>query len=177
MKLNNLLRFIFIGLNSSMVIAHAASPATATFQVLITINKACNVVAGAASNINFGIVNSTANANTASNTINVQCARTVPYYIGLAPSAANGGTTTGSGAMSSMNNASTNSDKVPYQLNQTSATGPVWGNTATTATSQGNGVAGVGTGLPQPYTVYATVPSANYAPDSYADTVTVNVNF
>ncbi|KLV67072.1 hypothetical protein SK36_01791 [Citrobacter sp. MGH106] len=78
--------------------------------------------------------------------------------------------------MSSVANAATNSDKVPYQLNQTSATGPVWGNTATT-TSVGNGVASIGTGQGQNFTVYATAPSANFTPDDYADTVTVNVNY
>lgn len=102
--------------------------------------------------------------------------KTTPYFIGLAPSAANGGTTTGSGAMSSVANAATNTDKVPYQLNRTSATGPVWGNTATD-TAPGNGVAATGTGLVQTFTVYATAPSANFTPDDYADTVTVNVNY
>jgi spore coat protein U-like protein len=65
---------------------------------------------------------------------------------------------------------------VPYQLNSVSNTGPVWGNTAT-ATTVGNGVAGTGTGISQPIPVYATVPSANFTPDTYTDTVTVNVNF
>jgi len=78
--------------------------------------------------------------------------------------------------MSSVANAATNTDKVPYQLNRTSATGPVWGNTATD-TAPGNGVAATGTGLAQTYTVYATAPSANFTPDDYADTVTVNVNY
>jgi spore coat protein U-like protein len=38
-------------------------------------------------------------------------------------------------------------------------------------------VAGTGTGAAQTYTVYATATSTNFAPDSYADTVTVNVNY
>jgi spore coat protein U-like protein len=29
----------------------------------------------------------------------------------------------------------------------------------------------------QTFTVYATAPSANFTPDDYADTVTVNVNY
>ncbi|AIY41364.1 Sigma-fimbriae tip adhesin [Collimonas arenae] len=154
--------------------ATAASPATATFQVLITIQKACSVTAGAASNINLGTVSSSAVNTTGTNTISVTCSKLTPYYVGLAPSAANGGTTTGSGAMSTTDAIS--ADLVPYQLNQTSATGPVWGNTAT-STTVGNGVAGTGTGLPQSLNVYATAASANFTPDSYADTVTVNVNF
>ncbi|EHM50875.1 spore Coat Protein U domain protein [Yokenella regensburgei ATCC 43003] len=78
--------------------------------------------------------------------------------------------------MASSTNPVTNTDKIPYQLNQTSATGPVWGNTATTS-AVGNGVAGTGTGLAQTITVYATVANADFTPDSYADTVTVNVNY
>ncbi|WAT01882.1 spore coat U domain-containing protein [Rouxiella chamberiensis] len=149
---------------------------TANFQVLITILKSCAVTAGAAANINLGSVDAGAASTAANNTITVNCSRTTPYYIGLAPSTANGGNTTGAGSMSSVGNAATNTDKVPYQLYQTSATGPVWGNTAT-ATAVGNGVAGTGTGAAQTYNVYANATNTNFAPDSYADTVTVNVNY
>lgn len=157
--------------------AEAASPATATFQVLIVIQKACTVTAGAGSNINLGTVASTALNTTGSNTISVICSKTTPYYVGLAPSAANGGTTTGSGAMSTADALPGNTDKVPYQLSSTPGpAGTIWGNTAT-STTVGNGVAGTGTGVAQPLTVYATAATANFTPDSYADTVTVNVNF
>lgn len=155
----------------------AASPATATFQVLIVIQKACTVTAGAASNINLGTVNATAVNTTGSNTISVLCSKTTPYFVGLAPSVANGGNTTGGGNMISTTNPVTNTDKVPYQLSSTAGpAGTPWGNTAT-STSVGNGVAGTGTGAAQSLTVYATAPSADFTPDSYADTVTVNVNF
>lgn len=166
---------LFCGAFSIIPAANAAST-SGTFQVLMTIQKACTVTAGSASNITLGPVNTTTTNTSASNTISINCSKTPPYFIGLAPSAANGGTPTGSGAMSSVANAANNTDKVPYQLNQTSATGPVWGNTAT-ATTVGNGVASQGTGLLQSFTVYATAPSANFTPDDYADTVTVNVNY
>lgn len=166
---------LFCGAFSIIPAANAAST-SGTFQVLMTIQKACTVTAGSASNITLGPVNTTATNTSASNTISINCSKTTPYFIGLAPSAANGGTPTGSGAMSSVANAANNTDKVPYQLNQTSATGPVWGNTVT-ATTVGNGVASQGTGLLQSFTVYATAPSANFTPDDYADTVTVNVNY
>lgn len=156
---------------------HAASPATATFQVLIVIQKACSVTAGAGSNINLGTVAATALNTTGSNTISVTCSKTTPYFVGLAPSAANGGTTTGSGGMSTADALAGNTDKVPYQLTSTPGpSGTVWGNTAT-STAAGNGVAGIGTGTAQALTVYATAATANFTPDSYADTVTVNVNF
>ncbi|HEY9133917.1 MAG TPA: spore coat protein U domain-containing protein [Dyella sp.] len=166
--------FVISGFSLS---THAASPATATFQVLMTIQKACSVTAGASSNINLGTVDSTAVDTTGSNTISVTCSKATPYFVGLAPSAANGGTTTGSGAMSTADALPGNTDKVPYQLTSTPGpSGTVWGNTAT-STTVGNGVAGTGTGTAQSLTVYATAPSANFTPDSYADTVTVNVNF
>lgn len=90
-----------------------ASTATSTFQVLITIAKACTVTAGPSSNINLGSVNSSATNTTGNSTIYVNCSKTTPYFIGLAPSTANGGSTTGAGAMSSVANSSTNTDKVP----------------------------------------------------------------
>lgn len=148
----------------------SAAVANANFQITITIQKACSVTAGAGSNINLGTVASTAPNTSGTSNISVTCSKTTPYFIGLAPSNNN---TTGAGVMSGTG---TNTDKVPYQLNSVSNTGPVWGNTAT-ATTVGNGVAGIGTGLPQPIPVYATAPSANFTPDTYTDTVTVNVNF
>ncbi|MFB0711511.1 spore coat U domain-containing protein [Buttiauxella noackiae] len=150
--------------------------ATNTFQVQITITASCIVTTGAGANINLGSVGSNATNTTGNSSFTVQCSRTTPYFIGLAPSTVNGGNTTGAGAMSSVANSGTNNDKVPYQLHQTSGTGPVWGNTATTI-AVGNGVGGTGSGLAQTYTVYAVAASANFAPDSYADTVTVNVNY
>ncbi|EMF0717972.1 spore coat protein U domain-containing protein [Citrobacter freundii] len=166
---------LFCTVFSTTSVANAAT-ANGTFQVLMTIQKACTVTAGSASNITLGPVNTTATNTNGSNTISINCSKTTPYFIGLAPSTTNGGNTTGGGAMSSVANSATNTDKVPYQLNQTSATGPVWGNTAT-ATSVGNGVASIGTGQGQNFTVYATAPSANFTPDDYADVVTVTVNY
>ena len=86
---------------SIISVANAAT-VNGTFQVLMTIQKACTVTAGSASNITLGPVNTTATNTSASNTISINCSKTTPYFIGLAPSAANGGTTTGSGAMSGM---------------------------------------------------------------------------
>lgn len=157
----------------------ATSPATATFQVLMKINKACTVTAGSASNIQIGAVggvDSNSGSNNGNNTINVTCSKTTPYYVGLAPSTANGGTANGTGNMVSVANSATNTDKVPYTLYQDSSFGTIWGNTAT-STTVGNGKGGTGTGVAQGITVYAQAPSANFTPDSYADTVTVNVNF
>jgi spore coat protein U-like protein len=152
------------------VTANAASPATATFQVLLTITKACSVTAGTGSNVSLGSVTSTATNTQGTNNISVTCSKTTPYYIGLAPSNAS---TTGAGVMSGT--ISGNTDTVPYQLYSGTGT-TLWGNTAT-STAVGNGVGNTGTGLAQSIAVYATAPGANYTPDAYKDTVTVNVNY
>ena len=167
-------RALFVGLalvSAMMTTPAMADTATSTFQVTVTIQKACTVTAGAASNISLGTVASTATNVAGNNTISVNCSKTTPYYIGLAPSNAN---TAGLGAMAGTG---ANADKVGYQLRSTAGTsGTIWGNTAT-ASSVGNGVAGTGTGANQSHTVYVTVPSANFTPDTYTDTVTVNVNY
>jgi spore coat protein U-like protein len=152
---------------SAVTATAATSPVTATFQVKMTIQKACTVTAGSGSDIDLGTVDSTAVDTSSSNTISVTCSNTTPYYVGLAPSNAN---TAGAGTM-----AGTSGDNVPYQLYSDAGT-TIWGNTAT-STAVGNGVAGTGTGSAQSLTVYATAPSANFTPGDYADTVTVNVNF
>ena len=151
--------------------AAMAATSGGSFQVLITVAKACSVTAGNASNINFGTVDSSVTGLVASSNISVTCSKTTPYNVGLMPSNTN---TVGAGVMKSPVLA--NTDTVAYQLRSVSATGPVWGNTAT-PTAVGNGVAGTGTGVAQVIPVFATVANANVTPDSYSDTVTVTVNY
>ena len=70
-----------------------------------------------------------------------------------------------------------NTDKVPYQLRSTTGLGgAVWGNTAT-STTVGNGVADFGTGSNKTHEVFITVSTADFKPDNYSDTVTINVNY
>ena len=147
----------------------ALNTGSAAFVASATVQKACVVTAN---NVNLGAVPSTAINTTASNTLNATCSNGTPYFVGLAPS---NGSTTGAGVMKGT--LGSNTDKVPYQLSSTPGpSGTPWGNTAT-STTPGNGMAGTGSGLVQSLTVYATAPSANYTPDSYSDTVTVNVNY
>jgi len=141
------------------------------FTVTATVSKSCTVTAGAASTIDLGSVAYTAVNTSASSSIGVTCSNSTPYYVGLSPNST--ASTSGAGAMSGTGS---NTDKVPYQLYSNASLSSVWGNTAT-STSVGNGVAGTGTGSPQTIPVYVKVPSANHAPDSYSDTVTVNVNY
>jgi len=139
-----------------------------TLNVTATVANACTVTA---SNLALGNVAATSTSIAGSTTISVNCPNGTAYYIGLAPSNSN---TAGSGVLSGTGG---NTDQVPYQLSSTAGpSGTVWGNTAT-ASSVGNGVSGTGTGASQTHTVYVTVPSANYTPDTYTDTVTVTVNY
>ncbi|MEO7128293.1 MAG: spore coat U domain-containing protein [Rhodoferax sp.] len=142
------------------------------FTVSATVTKQCTVTAGSASNINLGSVPSTQTNISGNNTISVSCSNTTPYFIGLSPNST--GFTTGAGTMSGA--ISGNTDKVPYQLYSNAGLTTMWGNTAT-STTVGNGVKGTGTGIAQSITVYAKVTNANFTPDSYSDTVTVNVNY
>jgi spore coat protein U-like protein len=139
------------------------------FNVTATVANVCAVSAGAI--LNFGTVASTATNLSGSNTITVACPSGTAYYVGLAPS---NGNTAGAGTMKGTGS---NPDQVPYQLRSAAGmNGKIWGNTAT-STKVGNGVAGNGNGSGQSLTVYATTPNANFRPDTYTDTVTINVNY
>lgn len=139
------------------------------FNVTATVLASCMVTAGPT--LNLGSVAATATNMAGNNNINVTCTNGTSYHVGLLPS---NGNTTGAGVMKGTGS---NADKVPYQLRSTTGLGgTIWGNTAT-STTVGNGVSGNGNGTSQPLTVYATAPSANYTPDTYTDTVTINVNY
>lgn len=134
------------------------------FTVSATVSKQCNITS--ATDISFAPARATGRNLTASNTVGVACSNNTPYTIGLQPS---NGNTTGNGVMTGTG---PNTDKVPYQLSSTPGpSGTVWGNTSL------NTVTGNGTGTTTSYPVYATVPSANYTPDNYADTVTIAVTY
>ncbi|MBB1200134.1 spore coat protein U [Enterobacteriaceae bacterium 89] len=138
--------------------------ATFPFNVTATVVKQCNV--SYANNVSFGSVNASLTNVTSFNTLGVACSNNTPYSIGLIPSNSN---TAGSGVMKGTGS---NTDTVPYQLSSTTGpSGTAWGNTAQ------NTVAGTGTGSTVAYTVYGTVPSTNHIPDTYTDTVTINVTY
>ena len=158
-----------------------AQTATATFDVKIKITKTCAVTT-APNTIDLGSVAATAAAvsQTGNTPFKVNCSKGTPFFIGMAPSSGNGGTTTGTGNMASVANAATNTDKVPYTLYQDAGYGTIWGNTATTS-SVGNGMSGTGAGMAvanaKSFTVYAKATNVDFTPDDYKDTVTVNVNY
>lgn len=152
---------------AGMATTAGAADVTAQFKVKIVIESSCSVVAGiGAADIDFGTVPSSDTNLQANNsgTIKVTCSNTTPYSIGLLPSNSDA---TGAGTMAGPGG------PVPYQLRQAAGlTAAVWGNTVGT-----NRVVGTGNGAEQTYTAHATVPSANYTPGAYEDTVTVTVTY
>ncbi|WP_336983371.1 MULTISPECIES: Csu type fimbrial protein [unclassified Cedecea] len=134
------------------------------FNVVATVGKQCNV--SYANNVSFGPVAAMQSNVASNNTIGIACTTGTVYTVGLTPS---NGNTGGTGVLSGTGS---NTDQVPYQLRQTTGTsGAVWGNTSLNMpSSTGNGGA-------QQYQVYVTIPSSNYTPDNYADTVTITVTY
>lgn len=156
----------------------SATTATGTFTVSLQVAKTCSVTTSSASNITFTSVNAGTAPASASGSFSVNCANSTPFFVGLQPASTSGTSTAGDGKMKGTGS---NATTIAYQLYQNSGLTTVWGNTAT-ATSAGNGVAGTGNGMSSgkaiAETVYAGVTgSTDVTPDTYADTVTINVNF
>ncbi len=153
--------------------ASGTSPATGTFTVTLVVQKACAVNTTAASNITLGPVLAGVATTVQSGAFTVNCSNKTPFYVGLAPSNSN---TTGAGVLTGTLGAT-----IAYQLYQNSGGSTVWGNTAT-STSAGNGESGTGAGMAGgkavSFTTYANATgSTDVQPDTYSDTVTINVNF
>lgn len=145
----------------------APNPAEATFEVRVTVQKACSVTAGAGSDIDFGTQDASAINLSKSSNISVTCSKKTAYSIGLLPS---NSSTSGAGSMASADVA--NTDTVAYQLRSTSATGAPWGTTA-------GRVSGTGDGTTKSHAVFATIANGgvNVNPDTYKDTVRVQVTY
>ena len=133
------------------------------FNVTASVNKQCKI--NATNNITLDSVPHTRTNITGNNFFTMTCTNTTPYTVGLSPS---NGNSAGSGVMKS----ATSPDQVPYQLNSTvGVSGTPWGSLAP------NTVAGTGPGQAVDRYVYVVVPSANYRPATYNDTVTINVTY
>lgn len=149
--------------------APAANPATTTFQVTFKVDKSCSV---SATDLNLGEQEVTGNVITAAATsaVTVTCSKQTGYTIALVPG---NNSSVGTGSLASVTPL-TNTDTVAYQLYKTAATaGNEWGSSVGT-----NTVAGMGDGAAHAVTVYGKVTgSVNITPDSYKDTVTVNVAY
>ena len=134
-----------------------------TFTVQATVINSCEITTTNDVNLGSHPASNTNILGSRSNAIGVTCTKNAPYTIGLAPS---NGNRDGSGVMSVTGN---NNDKVPYQLRSAPGlNGTKWDN---------NGVTKTGSGAEQLESVYVTVPSADFKPDTYSDTVTIKVNY
>jgi spore coat protein U-like protein len=142
-----------------------AATATTTFTSKVIVTAACAVTA---TNIDFGTTGLfTANIDMTS-TINVTCTTTTPYVVGIGI-----GTYGTAVAARKMKTAAAAIPTVAYSLFRDTARTANWGLTAGTDT-----VAGVGTGLVQPLTVYGRVPvQAAVAPGTYTDTLSVTLTY
>lgn len=157
----------------SLVILSATAAAwadtkTTTFNVLLTITKACNFTT-AASDVDFGSQLSTATNVQNLGNLRVTCTKGTGYNLGLSAGAGTGATVA---ARKMKGVTAGNTDEVPYTLYRESARTSNWGNTVGTDT-----VTGVGTGIEQTIPVYGTVPSANFAADNYKDVITATVTY
>lgn len=153
----------------------SANVANGNFNVSLTVNKACAVTTTAASNITLAAVNAGATTTTLPGTFTVSCSNNTPFFVGLAPG---GGNTAGTGTLKGTG---VNTATIAYALYQDAAGATPWGNTATTS-SAGNGKSGTGAGMATAkavsFTTYANATgSTDVQPDTYSDTVTINVNF
>lgn len=144
----------------------AAQTATTSFQVRITIQSSCTIDTPAPTDVDFGTQPSSATDVDAIGLLNVNCTPGTGYTIALDDGQNSGGGGVGARAMIN------GTDLVPYQLYSEPTRTTVWGETTGTDT-----VAGIGTGLVQPYPVYGRVPSANFPAASYLDVVTATISF
>lgn len=144
--------------------AAEAATATGTLNLSITVAATCTVVSATA--IDFGSVIGIANNIDQTSTLTVNCSSNTPYNVGL-------GLGSGSGATYSSRKMSNANGAVNYSLYRDSSRSQVWGDTVGTDT-----VAGTGTGANQTLTIYArTPPQSLPPPGTYADAVTVTINY
>ena len=134
---------------------------TTTFTVTATVVKDCGV---SATNLVFG--NYTGAVNNSTSTVTVTCTNTTTYTVGLSAGLATGATVT-------TRKMQYGTALLNYALYSNSTHATNWGNTAAT-----NWVAGTGTGVAQPLTVYGQIAAGLYVtPGSYTDTITATVTY
>ena len=141
-----------------------AATETTTFQVTATVASSCSVSAGA---LDFGSYDPLAVLDLdATSAVNVTCNLLTPYTVEL-----DGGLVAGDISAREMDDG--DSSQLGYQLYTTTLRTTIWGDGTT-----GSTIAGVGTGLSIPHTVYGRVPNGQNVPNgSYADTITVSLDF
>lgn len=158
--------------NNAGVCNTAGNPNLSSQQFTLPISRMvsndCTV--SALGDADLGVAPAGRGAVLGSTTIAVRCPTGTAFNIGLRPS---NGNNNGAGTLQGTSGAA---DTLAYQLRQGSATGAVWGNTAS-ASGPGNGVGGTGNGAEQTFPVFVSVPNTNARPGTYRDTVIVTVHF
>lgn len=159
---------LLIGSGVLLVASSAAWAATETdtFEVTATVVSACTVTASGP--MSFGSYDPLAAVpKDTTTTVSVTCSLAAPYNIGL-----NAGLH-GVSVSARQMQISGGTDKLDYRLSQDATHLINWGNTVGTDT-----VAGTGTGLAVPTTVFGRIAAGqNARVGSYADTITVTVTF
>ncbi|MEI2415572.1 spore coat U domain-containing protein [Orrella sp. JC864] len=121
------------------------------------------------SDIDFGIhTRGAVTEHDSEGTLNVNCPVGTAYTIGL-DAGLNPADTTASATNRQM---ISGSDLIPYGLYRDSARTQFWGNVIGTDT-----LAGTGTGVTVQIPVYGRVPSTDYPPGNYEDTVTATITY
>lgn len=170
----------FAGIHTSITLSSSTSGTPATcntsssgnfpFMVTANVAKSCLVTADP---LNFGSIDGLPGMGNRdqTSTINVTCAASTVYKVGLSPS---NGSTVGAGVMAPTGGVPGNTDTVPYRLYRDANRSLPWGSVVDT-----NTVTATGNGTAQALTVYGRVlgSSVNVRPDSYRDTVTVTVTY
>jgi spore coat protein U-like protein len=162
---------VAIGLLNSSA-AFAASPATANFNVTITITKECAVTTPATISLgSYGAISLISSGASGTSNFNVTCSAGAPYTIGFSSP----NDLTAGNATHQMKGTGSNTALVQYQL--TDGTTGAKNNTALSATS--SVIAYTGTGVAQNKILKAAVVNyiAPVAPDTYTDTVTLSVSY
>jgi spore coat protein U-like protein len=161
-------RLVLTALLATASAGALAETATTTFNVLLTITKACSF-STAASDVNFGPRASSAAAVDADGTLRVTCTKGTPYTVGLSAGAGSGATVS---TRKMKSTGGTNPDEVPYNLYRDTNRTLNWGNTPGTDT-----LGASGTGAEQSIQVNGRLPSANFTADSYSDLITATVTY
>ena len=152
----NLLSRSTLALALTVAAAAAQAQTTGQFEVRINIQEACAITT---QDLDFGSTGLLTQDIVASSEINVHCTNTTPFSVALDQGS--------NGERLMVNNA----HSIGYGLYSDASHQTPWGDDA-------NAVAGLGSGQPQPFTVYGVVraqPSA--APGDYFDLVTATVTF
>ncbi|SDP83494.1 Spore coat protein U (SCPU) domain-containing protein [Rhodoferax sp. OV413] len=148
-----------------MVFSHRhvqAASATANFNVTATVLTSCTV---SATDLVFGTYDGgSASDTTTTSTISVNCSLLTPYTISL-----NSGTYA-SGAVRRMGSGTS---RLTYEIYRDAGMTGIFGTVAAVL-----GVSGIGAGVAVPATIYGKIPkNQNVTPGSYADQITVTVDY